>query len=361
MIGKITKKQIAKLPAKPGVYIFQGKNGAVLYVGKAVNLKSRVASHFVKPSDLFKKNLLIRAKKIDFILTKDENEALILEDQLIKKVQPKFNVQQKDDKSYFWVVATADPLPRVAVVHKNNLLKPQFSKPRFRLGPFVNGKELKSFLRQIRKIVPFRTCRVLPKKACLQLDLGNCPGYCVGQTVLSSGGIALVAEMLKIYQGRSGRLETYDISNIQGSSATGSLVVFKNNRRQPSQYRLFKIKSVGEINDPKMQSEIIARRLGHPEWPRPDLILLDGGKGQLSVVKKILTGSRSSVAGKQTPLLALAKKEERLYSPFSKNSIKLASLPREVADFFLHARDEAHRFAIKYHRQLRRRSLGARS
>ncbi len=346
---KSIQKILAPLPSSPGVYIFKNSRGEILYIGKAVNLKRRVISHFQKPSDLFKESMLGQVSDIDSLITGNGKEALILEDQLIKKYQPKFNVQRKDDKSYFWVAITDEKFPRVFVTHQGSLPSASRHQP---LGPFVNGKELKLFLRQVRKIAPFRTCRALPKKACLQYALGNCPGWCLRKTSLPAGSrslpseVLLVLELLKIYQGQSDRLETYDISNLQGRSATGSLVVFKNNKPQKSQYRLFKIKTVFQADDPKMQAEIIARRLNHSDWPQPDLILLDGGKGQLSVVGKIL---------KKTglPFLGLAKKEERLYSPFSKKSIKLSSLPPIVANVLMHARDEAHRFAIAYHRKLR--------
>ncbi|PJE60031.1 MAG: hypothetical protein COU85_00410 [Candidatus Portnoybacteria bacterium CG10_big_fil_rev_8_21_14_0_10_44_7] len=349
------KKAIKTLPQKPGVYIFKDEHEAVLYIGKATNLKKRVASHFARSADRLKEKMIKQITAVDFIRTKNENQALILEEQIIKKFQPKFNVARKDDKSYFWVFVSDEKYPRIWIAHK---LKAVNYKLSVILGPFVNGRELKSFLRQIRKIAPFRTCRVLSPKACLQYDLGNCPGWCVkinhrtdpckniGRPQKPTPQIKLILELLKIYQGRSGRLEAYDISNIQGQMATGSLVVFQRNRPHKKDYRLFKIKTVFDADDPKMQGEIISRRIKHQEWSRPDLILLDGGKGQLSIAGKVL--KKTSI-----PYLGLAKKEERLYSPYARNSIRLAALPRPVADTLMHLRDEAHRFALRYHRQLR--------
>lgn len=348
------KTKIKELPQKPGVYIFKDKHEAVLYIGKAKNLKNRVLSHFAKPADGMKQKMVQAAAKIDFIQTQNENKALILEEQLIKKFQPRFNIDWKDDKSYLWVFVSDEPHPRIWVGHK---LKVKSDKQQASIGPFVNSRQLKSLLRQIRKIIPYRTCRTLPKKACLQYDLQNCPGWCLppqqrpglgklqNRTFVQTS-LKLITQLLKIYQGQSGRIEIYDISNIQGVFATGSMVVIKNNRLQKKEYRLFKIKTVQGADDPKMQAEIISRRLNHPEWPKPDLILLDGGKGQLGVVGKILDKT-------DIPYLGLAKKEERLYCPYSKNSILLSSLPPEIANLLMRGRDEAHRFAINYHRKLR--------
>ncbi len=359
---KSIKKILESLPSTSGVYLFKNRREEILYIGKATNIKERVSSHFKNPAALLKESMLEQIIKIDYLAADNAREALILEDRLIKKYQPKFNVQRKDDKSYFWVTITNERYPQVTVTHRHSRLHSQASrlvneranlKSHISIGPFVNGKELRSFLRQIRKIAPFRTCRFLPKKPCLQYDLGTCPGWCLSKTAYRSRNdrnpentISLIVALLKIYQEQSGRLEAYDISNLQGKSATGSMVVLKNNKPQKSQYRLFKIKTVFQADDPKMQAEIVSRRFGHSEWPRPDLILLDGGKGQVSVVNRIL--GKTGI-----PCLGLAKKEERLYSPFSKNSVKLNSLPRAVADALMRARDEAHRFAITYHRKLR--------
>jgi len=105
------KKQINALPLKPGVYLFKNARREILYIGKAKSLRKRVKSHFSKPSDLFKEKMVGKIKDLDFIETKNESEALILEEQLIKKYRPKFNIDWKDDKSYFWVVATNETRP----------------------------------------------------------------------------------------------------------------------------------------------------------------------------------------------------------------------------------------------------------
>ncbi|MDD5566738.1 MAG: excinuclease ABC subunit UvrC [Patescibacteria group bacterium] len=161
------------------------------------------------------------------------------------------------------------------------------------------------------------------------------------------------------------RIETYDISNIQGVNAVGSMVVFEAGLPKKSDYRKFKIKTVSGANDPAMLAEILQRRFGHlaeaspATWPKPDLILLDGGKGQLNIVRGVLAklnGVRGVPAEHRfsIPLAALAKRNEELFLPGKKNPILL---PPDSPALFLvqRMRDEAHRFAIGFYRKTHRR------
>ena len=166
----------------------------------------------------------------------------------------------------------------------------------------------------------------------------------------------LEKELKQLFNANIERIECYDISNISGQNAVGSMVIFsaKNGNFKPKKgdYRKFKIKTVARIDDPAMMAEILERRLKHPEWPLPQLIILDGGKGQLSAGLKILKKLKLSI-----PVCALAKKEEELYLPERKNPLPLKSLSSELAFLFQRIRDEAHRFAVSYHRALRSRGL----
>ena len=140
------------------------------------------------------------------------------------------------------------------------------------------------------------------------------------------------------------RVEGYDISNIGGQYAVGSMVVFVDGLPDKSQYRKFKIKYSGEISDdPRMMAEIISRRMRHAEWPTPDLIIVDGGITQLNAARSVLPKSQ--------PVISLAKKEEEIYAP-NRPPIHAAQLGNETKLFLQHLRDEAHRFAIAYHRKL---------
>lgn len=141
------------------------------------------------------------------------------------------------------------------------------------------------------------------------------------------------------------RIEAFDISNIQGQDAVGSMVVFENGLPAKKWYRKFKIKTVKQANDPAMMAEIVERRFKHLQggWPKPDLIILDGGKGQLGVVSKKLK--------LKIPVIALAKQKEDIYLAKQKSPI---NLPRGSESLFLiqRLRDEAHRFAITFYRKV---------
>jgi excinuclease ABC subunit C len=146
------------------------------------------------------------------------------------------------------------------------------------------------------------------------------------------------------------RIEIYDISNIQGTLAVGAMVVFQDGKIAADQYRWFKIKYVKGPNDFWMLQETLVRRLRHTEWPEPDLIILDGGKGQLSVVGKILPKNWLSKT------VALAKREEEI---FLSNQSKAIQLPRlgPLSLFIQYMRNQAHKFAIKKYRDLHSKSL----
>ncbi len=141
------------------------------------------------------------------------------------------------------------------------------------------------------------------------------------------------------------RIECYDISNIQGNFAVGAMVVFTNGEADKSQYRKFKIKYTKGINDFAMLAEVIARRFsGNKNWSYPDLIIIDGGKGQLSSVKKTMRNLKINL-----PIIALAKKNEEIFFPDKKLSLHLKTDSLELK-LLQRIRDEAHRFAISYYR-----------
>jgi len=144
------------------------------------------------------------------------------------------------------------------------------------------------------------------------------------------------------------RIEGYDISNIQGQRATGSMVVFERGTPNKAEYRKFKIKIAGKPNDVAMIKEVLARRFKHPEWQYPQLILIDGGKAQLNVAKLTIKQFNNLTI----KIIALAKRKNELYMEDKKKPILLKDLPQEIASLILHLRDEAHRFAWRYYRKL---------
>lgn len=168
---KLTKEKILRIPKEPGVYFFYDKKKKLLYVGKSNNLKERIRDHFNQPThrDTF---FIKKVDKIGYIPLSSEIEALILESQLIKEKQPKFNIIFRDDKKYFYVGITYENWPRVFLTHQ-----PQNKKEY--IGPFTDGSSLKEALKILRKIFPFRSCKNLPKKSCLWYDINRCPAPCL--------------------------------------------------------------------------------------------------------------------------------------------------------------------------------------
>ncbi|OGF65966.1 hypothetical protein A2757_01140 [Candidatus Giovannonibacteria bacterium RIFCSPHIGHO2_01_FULL_48_47] len=147
------------------------------------------------------------------------------------------------------------------------------------------------------------------------------------------------------------RIEGYDISNIQGTSAVGSMVVFDNGEPKKEDYRLFKIRFKKTPDDTAMLQEVLIRRLRHDEWPLPDLFLIDGGVGQLNAARKVLDLYQLKI-----PAVALAKREEELWLG-SRKFIPLKQVSPVLLHLFQHIRNESHRFAITFHRKRRSRSL----
>ena len=146
------------------------------------------------------------------------------------------------------------------------------------------------------------------------------------------------------------RVETYDISNIQGQFAYGSMVVFVDGQIAADQYRLFKIKDLNEPNDVAMLKQILVRRQKHPEWPEPDLLVLDGGKPQLNTVYPILTKIL------KTKVIALAKQEEEIFIPHKKQPIRLPKTDK-ISLLLQNMRNQAHKFGIKNYRLAQRREF----
>jgi excinuclease ABC subunit C len=156
------------------------------------------------------------------------------------------------------------------------------------------------------------------------------------------------------YEGRISRIESFDVSNIRGKMATGSMVTFVKGVPEKKFYRKFKIKFERIPNDIGMLKEILERRFKHLEWGLPDLILVDGGKGQL---KCAIETKNQRLDIKNIKIAALAKKKNELFVEGKKEPISLKSLPREISNLFLKLNKEAHRFAISYHRKLREKGL----
>src|SRR5919199_951939 len=476
------------LPASPGVYIFKDAEGKVLYVGKAKNIRSRVASYFTRSGDGRPKiaELRERVRQIDFIATRTETEALVLEANLIKRHRPRFNVSLRDDKSYpYIVVTTGDEYPRVFATRGAH-------NPRHRyFGPFPSASSVHSTLDVLNKTFPFRKCRG-PEPGrrsgvpCLNYHIGRSVAPCIG-AVTKEEYDRIVADVIAFLEGRVDglivnresflldnygeapaesvalsfipqyygsaavprevlvlsdepeeematlaehlselrgtrvelrrplrgdkrrilemavrnaglglehervleearrnkvastldslredlalpklpvRIECYDISNTMGTNSVASMVVFQGGRPAKGEYRRFRIRGVEGADDPASMAEVIRRRLerlkrGDEKFlPAPDLILLDGGKGQLSVVMPVF--EEFGVGGElpDIPLRSLAKRDEEVFEPGRPEPVALERNSPEL-HLLQRVRDEAHRFANTYHRQVRGRAMTA--
>lgn len=153
------------------------------------------------------------------------------------------------------------------------------------------------------------------------------------------------------------RIECYDISNIQGKQATGSMVVLTNGEIDKSQYRKFKVKILGRPNDVAMMREVIRRRVRHQDWGAPNLVVVDGGRGQVyGVIEELRDLEYNQYTG--IPVIGLAKRLEEIVIPYNEN-FKMVRLPLNspAINTLRRVRDEAHRFAIQYHKKLRLRQL----
>lgn len=172
------EEKLSALPASPGVYLMKDAEGTVLYVGKAASLRSRVRSYFQSADGLAARTQALVAEIADFevIRTATESEAFLLEDALIKRHQPRFNVRLRDDKRYPYLRITDEPFPRILVVRR------RLDRARH-FGPFTNVKAMRSTLRLAQKLFPIRTCHLdlplaTPRRPCLNYHIGRCLGPC---------------------------------------------------------------------------------------------------------------------------------------------------------------------------------------
>jgi excinuclease ABC subunit C len=196
------KSIISSLPEKPGVYQFLDSSGIIIYVGKAKNLKKRVISYFTKNQSGKTNALLRRTEQIRHIVVDTETDALLLENNLIKKHQPRYNILLKDDKTFPWICIKNEPFPRV--FSTRNIYK----DGSFYFGPYTSGLMVKMIVTLIRQLYQLRTCSLnLTRenitsrkfKVCLEYHIGNCKGPCVGNQEAQeySGNINQIRDILK--------------------------------------------------------------------------------------------------------------------------------------------------------------------
>jgi len=401
----ITPDIYKSLPEGPGIYVFF-QDETPIYIGKAINLKRRVSSYF--DLDLAPKTarMVSLANFLSYIRVESEFESLLLEAKLIRKYMPHYNVLAKDDKHPLYIQITKETYPRVITARKAS---ENDSNIAF-FGPFPSSKDVYNILRWIRRIFPYSDHK-LGKRACLYSHIGLC-NPCPNEiktdveraiylknikhirAVFSGKFSSLKNELNKemellsknqkfeeaaevrnkvrnlayitspqmptdyyienpnLYEDiRSKelkdlgkltniknlhRIECFDNAHLAGTNATASMVVFIDGEAEKSEYRHFKIRQKNGQSDYDSMREIAQRRANHFEdWGKPDLIIVDGGKGQLS----------SFVIN--APIVGIAKHPDRLI--VGENKIKLEG---PVLNLVQRMRDEAHRFARRYHHHL---------
>ncbi|AKM84375.1 TPA: hypothetical protein DCZ46_03440 [Candidatus Campbellbacteria bacterium] len=400
-------QKLKKMPDSPGVYLFK-KNKSVLYIGKATSLHDRIKSYFGDDLVLRRGPKITKMMElvddIDWKETDSVLEALILEANLIKKHNPSANTIGKDNKSYNHVVITNEEYPRIILVrehdlqHKENLgfdIKYQF-------GPFPYALQLKEALKIVRKIFPFRGEKDLgPRdlnkkkiKSGLNVELGLSPDFSV---VLKSDYNKTVRSIKMFFEGKKesllkklekdmkdfvkkqefekadktkrqifalshiqdiallkeqnisegNRIEAYDIAHMSEKNRVGVMTVIEGGMIKTSEYKKFNIRSVGG-GDTGALKEILERRFAHDEWRMPKIIIVDGGKAQKNIAEKVL-----SDFGYKISVVAVTKDEHHRARGFLGNSEIISKNERDI----LLANSEAHRFAIKFHKQKRRKEF----
>ncbi len=435
------------MPSSPAVYWFLDASDNVLYVGKAKNLKNRIASYKQWQTVQGKtQRMVFAATQLKHQVLESELEALLVEAELIRTHQPQFNILLKDDKTPLYVQVTDEEFPRVLTVRKKDVDKKHLQGTI--LGPFPSAYKVKEVLSIGRKIFPYCNGPRTPlygtpqNTACFHYHLDQCPGVCIGlviqeeyrdtlhqlilflkgkkkdvvQTIkqqmkqaaqhenyelaaklrdrvnairdvterthqlkpevhlprlqesLRAEGLVYLRRFLSQYMNYPKtypltRIEGYDVSNIQGTNATVALVTFINGQATKEQYRLFNIRTLQTPNDYAMLQEALLRRQNHSEWGVPNLIVIDGGKGQLRAALKAWQWN--------VPVISIAKKPDRLLFPFlsaeqkseNKNLVGLKyeevtlSLDHPALKLVQQIRDEAHCFSKKQHTRLRQKQM----
>jgi excinuclease ABC subunit C len=386
------REKIDQIPKISGIYLFYQK-GKLVYVGKATSLRDRIRS-YLNPKTTRPIEALINS--IDEVKWREANsiiEAIILEANYIKEFKPKYNVKEKDDKSWNYLVITKDDFPKLLAVRERNL---KIKDYKYVFGPYAEGK-ISEVLRILHSLFLISRCGPNQKRPCFDYNLKRCLGVCTNEITIEDYNKKVIKPLVLFLKGKKKslinslkkemdshsknnqfeeairirnqikslqkivdfslldksfiednkkvlpkRIEGYDISNLGDEIMVGSMVVFENGKAVKKEYKKFKIKNVKNQSDTDCIKEIIERRFNHKEWKRPDLILIDGGKPQISAVKKII---------KDISVTGIAKGKDRKKDELIGEDINCDK------DLLLKVRDEAHRFAINYQRQVKRKKL----
>lgn len=416
------QNKLSKLPSTPGVYFFRDSKGKILYIGKASILKRRVSSYFQKNHRDYKTPLLVqKISDVEWIETASEVDALFLEAEYIKRHKPVYNVREKDDKNFIFVrIPMQEDFPSVSLVRRPMDDKAKYfgpyingygvrralrylrkvfpffikeghkysSKLEYQIGILPRPDTTKTeYRKQIRKLILVlegkssklvdqleKELKVLskqhkyeeaiaPRNQYLALKALSSRVVFGGEERIAIGVDQALSELARFLDIEKPikRIECYDISNFAGKDNVSSMVVFTEGLPDNRSYRHFKIHTKGP-NDFAMMQETLTRRFSerNKSWSKPDLIIVDGGKGQLSSAKKALEALSVNI-----PIVGLAKRYETIV--MHRADFKLKPELKKDGDYYLlnfendsallhllqRIRDEAHRFAVSYHTKVR--------
>jgi excinuclease ABC subunit C len=422
-------EKVKLFPTTPGVYIMKDAAGVVLYLGKAKNLRNRASHYFSKAAaeDERTRHLIPLIADVDFTATESEVDALLLEARLIKSIQPRFNIDLKDDKTFPYLqIRIREDYPRVEFTRK-----PRRAGVKL-YGPFTSARGLRQAIGVLQKIFQFRTCKLDIDaedsrwrwfRPCLLASIHRCTAPCNLRVtkedyrkqirslrmVLAGKKEKLIAEMEREREAAAAALEFeraaqlrddiaalrslaqvgnveqpevfpidpkkglkglrqvlglekvprsiegVDIAHLAGEDTVASLVRFIDGLPFKPGYRHYRIRSVEGVDDFASIREVVTRRfqrLSDEEEVFPDVLLIDGGKGQLNAALEAFRMMHIE----PPVLVSLAKREEEIYRPGVTEPLRLER--RSAALRLLqYVRDEAHRFAQHYHHVLRRKKL----
>lgn len=431
---ELAREKVRRFPTEPGVYLFKDELDRVIYVGKATNLRSRAGSYFLKAAEQERRTaeLVTEIANADCIECESEVDALLLEARLIKDVQPKFNTELKDDKTFPYLqITTREDFPRIEFTRK-----PRTKNAKL-YGPFTSAGQLRGAIAVLQKIFRFRTCSLDIDEGdekwrwfrpCLLASINQCTAPCnqriskedyardikrlkmfldgnkaklvrdlqkemaVASKEMKFEKAARIRDEIKLLENLNLRgdleehaqpevfyvdpkkglkglqqvfalpetprvIEGCDIAHLQGGETVASLVQFIDGLPFKHGYKRFKIRTVDGVDDFASMREIVSRhfrRMQKEGAKFPDILLVDGGKGQLNAVIEALHAIEIYPA---PPLvISLAKREEEVFVP-GESEPRVLSKHSFALRLLQYVRDESHRFAQAYHHTLRGKKM----
>lgn len=409
--------KLKTLPSSPGVYFHKNADGEIIYVGKAAVLKNRVRQYFQHSEKDTKTAALVREIAMtDWIVVDTEMDALFLESEMIKRYLPKWNILLRDDKTVSYVrIDLKSEVPYVTLTRN-----PEGDDVEY-IGPFYAKRTVADALRILRKVFPYYIKPYDGKKTldtdlgltpgievgkstpvAYKKQLKNLIRYLNGERkallrdlevqmkasakagnyeeaallrnqlfglqdlrkkivfsnkefmdISSDQALNQLKDLLGLERPPK-RIEGYDISHQSGENVVGSMVVFINGVSDRAEYRKFKLHHQ-KNDDTNNLREIIERRLKHEKWEYPDLIILDGGEGQLNAVKDLLAEAKIPVIGRNKSGDHTRNAAVVIVVP-DKGSFEI-NPNSHMAKLIARIDEEAHRFAITYHRLLKRKNM----